>query len=177
MCVPWGDVLRLISWRSTLFWIVFLFFFFRLSTPGHCLRASVLSSSAGLVNFKGSYSPFSSCCYKKCPQGGSTSSCFTHAPGAAGALEKVLFLGCRLERTVPWLWSHDFFPLILHLQRNPKPSPNCTPECCGAQVGWHPGSWLLVGIPTRNLETRCLVRALSTQRGHHCGGALGLVEL
>jgi len=26
--VTWGDILRLTSWRSTLFWIVFLFFFF-----------------------------------------------------------------------------------------------------------------------------------------------------
>ena len=31
--VTYGDVLRLISWRSTLFWIVFLFFFFLLTHP------------------------------------------------------------------------------------------------------------------------------------------------
>ena len=94
--VTWGDVLRLTSWRCTLFWIVFLFFSC-LPAPGHCLRASVLYSSAGLVNFKGPKPRFSSCCYKKCPQGGSTSSCFTQVPGAADQFHSV-----KPDFATPW---------------------------------------------------------------------------
>ena len=105
--VTWGDVLRLIYWRSTLFWIVFLFFFFFvcLPTPGHRLRASVLYSSAaaaksGLGNFKGPYAPVFNLLLQEMSIRRRTSSRFTQVAGATGALAKVQFLGCRLQWTV-----------------------------------------------------------------------------
>ena len=127
--VTCGDVLRLISWRSTLFWIVFLFFSAYPPQVTAWGQASFTVWQALWISRAPTHR-FSSCCYNKCPQGGSTSSCFTQVPGAAGALAKVLFLGCRLEWTEPWLESHDFFP--------PYPAP---PEKSQALPKLH--SWVL----------------------------------
>ena len=62
---------------------------------------------------------WSSCSYRKCPQGGSTSSCPTLVPPATRALGKVSFLGWELRVKCAWantwgLESHYFSPLKLH---------------------------------------------------------------
>ena len=44
---------------------------------------------------------WSSCSYRKCPQGGSTSSCWSLVPPVTRALGKVSFLRCKLEWNVP----------------------------------------------------------------------------
>ena len=75
--VTWGDVLRLIYWRSTLFWIVFLFFLFLSAYPpqdtvwgqvSFTVRLLLLSQALGIS--RAPTRQFSTCCYKKCPQGG-----------------------------------------------------------------------------------------------------------
>ena len=55
-----------------------------------------------------------SCSYRKCPQGGSTFSFPTEIPRSTGALDTVVFKGCRFFWNVPHLGAHCFSPLRLH---------------------------------------------------------------
>lgn len=55
-----------------------------------------------------------SCSYRKCLQGGSTFSFPTEIPRSTGALDTVVFKGCRFFWNVPHLGAHCFSPLRLH---------------------------------------------------------------
>ena len=70
---------------------------YAIHSPGPFLRAAVISSPIGLVNGGTSKHRCTSCSYRKCPQGGSTSSC----PIPTRTLRSAGLLGCELEWNVP----------------------------------------------------------------------------
>ena len=91
-------------------------------TRGRSLRGAGLNSPTGLTGEL--QVPvkcwWSSCSYRKCPQGGSTSSC--PAPVLASrALSKVEYLGCDLDWNV--LGKHRRPCISLHLPRDASSFP------------------------------------------------------
>ena len=72
--------------------------------PGRCLLKYDVSLRPHLY----------SCSYRKCLQGGSTFSFPTEIPRSTGALDTVVFKGCRFFWNVPHLGAHCFSPLRLH---------------------------------------------------------------
>ena len=72
-----------------------------ISSPGHFLRAAVISRTTALVNWGACVHWWSSCSYRKCPQDGSTFFRPPLVPGATRSLRKIGFLVCELEWNVP----------------------------------------------------------------------------
>lgn len=121
---------------------------------------------------------FSSCCYKKCPQGG------------ALLCVSLRLLGQQVLWPKSWSWVVDYSGLC-HGSGLMTSSPiSCTPR----EIPSPPQTALLKVLrysggatarkvsaggnpPTRKLRDQGLFKALSAQRVHHLGGALGLAEL
>ena len=161
---------------------LFLEFISTKLAAGPFLRAVVVNSPPGLVNWSGDASlhQWSSCSYRKWPQGRSTSS-YTTQVETTSVLGVVGFLGCELEWNVP-----EQTPKGLNITTTPPYS--CTSplqtrvylghrsllRCLGgrtlrkeASAGLPaPGPWIL-GDFTLALEAR--------GSGHHRWGALGIL--
>ena len=105
-----------------------------------------------------------SCSYRKCPQGGSTSSCSALVPLATRALRKVSFLGCELEWNVPEQAPKPFYLTTSSpLKLRPSPLASCfTWQCsllgclggCTPKESWagdpntgRPAIWAVFCVP------------------------------
>ena len=84
-CTRFVYPLRFVSGKPALFLIVI-----RWPTPGQSLRAGVISSSTVLWVWNSQRQGFSSCCYQKWPQGGSTGSLPCVLKGHLGLRECLL---------------------------------------------------------------------------------------
>lgn len=102
----------------------------RLPTPGHFLRAGVISSPAGLVSMKRPEARVETCRYGPWPQGGSISSCPPPVPLATRALAKVVFLGWKLRLNGPAETPKSFCLIASSFSPSPGLIPRpATPRC------------------------------------------------
>lgn len=102
----------------------------RLPTPGHFLRAGVISSPAGLVSMKCPEARVETCRYGPWPQGGSISSCPPPVPLATRALAKVVFLGWKLRLNGPAETPKSFCLIASSFSPSPGLIPRpATPRC------------------------------------------------
>ena len=130
------------------------------------------------------FGTFHSRCYRKRPQGGSTSCWPSWVNWATRAQAKGPFLGCGLEWNVPGknslgLVSGELFLLSLHITGRSQalPRPLCW-GCCHRQLGRLPGKGLLVGIPAqRDSDLVMTVQSSSWTQGPRALHDLGLPEL
>ena len=109
------DLLRLASWRSSLFWITFL-----LSPQDIAWGHVSFPAQQALWIWIACRRWYSSCFYGKCPQGGSSTSCPTGVPWATWVVDKsgMCWHPCPMTSS----------PLPCTPQRNPKSSRNYAAE-------------------------------------------------
>lgn len=71
---------------------------------------------------------WSSCNYRKCPQGNSSSACPALAPLARRSLGEISLLGCELQWKVPEEAPKGLASVLLPLKLHPSPQNSSQPE-------------------------------------------------
>ena len=178
------DVRQIDLWNWLLEHRLCLVFISAIPASGPFLRAAVINYPTGLLNWRCQSALVDKCSYRKCPQGGSTSSCSTGCTCAQSLRESGLpglwiTVGCAWANTQR-LQSPYFFSLKLHSSPPGSclpwvPLPAEVPRRLHTQEGdfsWgpqHRTAGYLVTFP-------CILwiqDILYPESGHHFWGSLG----
>ena len=107
--------------------------------PWPFLRAAVINRTTAFVDWGACVHWWSSCSYRKCPQGGSTFACPTLVPGAARSSGPVGFLGYEIEGSVPEQEGKGLrltaFPLKPHTSILSRLMPSRSRAPCWGHLG------------------------------------------